>query len=151
MATRWLLRFWLRMRYPYTAPDFLTLPIECKWCTMVERSQFITFTSSGVHWRGSLLINVFKRPSLPYRSSLTWSVTNVKIILLKTRQPFSWRALSDGIVPIHGTNVSGRLRCFRPSLNSEEYVGNVPILHLALHFLASTAPFTIFKWENFNL
>ena len=44
-------------------PDFLTLPIECKCRTMVEWSQFITFASSRVHWRGSLWINVFKRSS----------------------------------------------------------------------------------------
>ena len=25
------------------------------------------------------------------------------------------------------------------------------LLHLALHFLASTTPLTIFKWQNFNM
>ena len=47
------------MWYPYTW--FLTLPIECK-CHM-EWSQFITFASSRVHWRGWLCINVSMRPS----------------------------------------------------------------------------------------
>ena len=40
---------------------FWNFPFECKCCTMVQWSQFITFASSRVHWRGSLWINVFKR------------------------------------------------------------------------------------------
>ena len=30
-------------------PDFLTLPIECKCCMMVEWSQLITFANFRVH------------------------------------------------------------------------------------------------------
>ena len=71
----------------------------------------------------------------PRRSSWMWNVTNVKTILLKTRKPFSCRALSDGIVPIHGANVSGCLHCFRPSWTQrQEYVGNVPISPLGTPF-----------------
>ena len=85
--------------------------------------------------------------------SWTWSATNVKTILPKTRKQFSCHALSDGIVPIHGAIVSGYLRCFRPSIDLEEKNMSemFQFLHLALHFLASTAPLTIFKWQNFNM
>ena len=60
---------------------------------------------------------------------------------------FPCRALSDGIVPIHGANVSVRLRCFRPSfeLKEKNMSEMFQFLHLSLHFLASTAPLTIFK------
>ena len=60
MTTRWFLWFWLRACSTHT-PDLWTLPIECKCRMMVERSQFITFASSRVHWRGSLWIHAFKR------------------------------------------------------------------------------------------
>ena len=39
---------WLKAYGTHTL-DFLTLPIECRCCTMVEWSQFITFASSRVH------------------------------------------------------------------------------------------------------
>ena len=67
--------------------------------------------------------------------------------------PFSCRALSDGIAPIHGANVSGRLCCFRPSVEFKEKNMSemFQILHLALHFIASTALLTIFKRQNFNM
>ena len=55
----WFLWFWFRACGTHTS-DFLILPIECKCHTMVECSQFIKFTSSRVHWHGSLWINVFK-------------------------------------------------------------------------------------------
>ena len=56
MSTRWFLWFWVRACSTHT-PNFLTLSIECKCHTMVEWSQFITFASSRVHWRGWLWIN----------------------------------------------------------------------------------------------
>ena len=59
MVTRWFLWFWLGACDTHI-PDFLTLPIECKCRTMVERSQFITFACFRVHWLGSLCINKFK-------------------------------------------------------------------------------------------
>ena len=66
---------------------------------------------------------------------------------IKTRKPFLWRALSDGIFPIHGANVFGHLLCSRPS--NELKVKNISemfqFLHLTLHFLASAAALTIFK------
>ena len=76
-------------------------------------------------------------------SSSTWNVTNAKRILLKTRKPFSWRTLSDGIVPKHSGNVSG---CFRRSIiNFEEKNTSemFQFLPLVLHFLVSMAPLTI--------
>ena len=84
------------------------------------------------------------------RSSWTWSVTNVKTILVETRKPFSCRALSEGIVLIH---VSGRLRCFRPSIELKEnnMLEMFQFLHLELHFLASPDSLIIFKWQNFNM
>ena len=83
----------------------------------------------------------------PRRSSWTWSVTNVKRSSLKRKKPFSCRALSDGIVPIHGANVSGRLLCFRPSIEFKEknMWEMFQFLHFALHFLVFTAPVTIFN------
>ena len=76
-----------------------------------------------------------------------WSVTNVKTILLKTRKPFSCCALSNGTVPIHGTNVSDHLCCFHPSIEFKEksMLEMFQFLHLAFHFLASKTPLTIFK------
>ena len=56
------LRFWLTEFGTHT-PDFFIFPIEYKCHMMVEWSQFITFASSRVHWRGSLWINVFGRSS----------------------------------------------------------------------------------------
>ena len=117
----WLMWFWLIACATHT-PDFWTLPIESKCRTMVDWSQFITLASSGVHWHGSLWINMSKRSSPNPESLPERGVANIKTILLKTRKPFSCRALSDDFVPIHGVNVSGRLRCFRPSIElREEY------------------------------
>ena len=74
----------------------------------------------------------------------------VKTILPKTRKPFSCPALYDGIVPIHGAIVSGRLCCLNLSIELKEKNMSkmFQFIHLALHYLASTAPLTIFKWQN---
>ena len=240
MDTHWFFLFWLRACGTHT-PDFLTLPIECRCCTMVEWSQFITFASSRVHWHGSLWINVFKRSSsnpkglhewvalMSKQSSLKWESTAVgqvvacmpvtqraqvwspvgtsflgevfsgffltcktnigklrpprspniiwpslsssiiihygcqwpemltrpkvsNIRILKMRKPFSCCALSTGVVPILGANVSGHLHCFCPcvELKEKNMSEMFQFLNLALHFLASTAPLTILKWQNFN-
>ena len=97
------------------------------------------------HWRGSLWIYVIER-SLTYPKGLSERGVSLikKTILLKTRKPFSCRALSDDIVPIHGANVSGRLRFFRPSIEIKEknMTEVFQLLHLSLHFLASTVPLT---------
>ena len=56
---------------------------------------------------------------------------------MQTRKQFSRCALSDGIIPMQGANVSGRVRCFRPSIELKEkntYVGNVPISPLDIPF-----------------
>ena len=64
----------------------------------------------------------------------------------------SFRVLSYDVVPIYDANVSGRLRCFSPSieLKKKNMSEMFQFLHLAFHFVASTAPLTIFKSQNFN-
>ena len=56
-------------------------------------------------------------------------------------------ALSDGNVPIHGANVSGRLHGFRISIEVKEKNMSemFQFLQLLLHFLASMDPLAIFK------
>ena len=131
---------------------FLTLPIECKCRTMVECSQFITFASSRVHWRGSLWINVLKRSSsnpeglpergeslMPKRSSL-----NEETIFL----PCSLRW--------HCPHT--RRKCFwSPPLLSplyctqrEEYVGNVPISPLDTSFCSVTVSIHYLQMTKFQ-
>ena len=146
----WFLWFRLRACGTHT-PDFLILPIECKCRKMVEWSQFVTFTSSQVHWRGSFWINVFKRSSsnleglpergvslMAKRSSLKRENHFFAVLSLKALSPYMFLAASAA---------------FTPSLNSNRRIcqkcSNFPILEL--HFLASTAPPTIFKWQNFNM
>ena len=154
MATRWFLWFWLRACGTHTR-DFLILSIEWKYRTMMKWSQFITFSSTRVHWRRSLWINVFKRSSSNPESLPEHGVSlmSKRSSLKRKKKSFSCRALSDSTVPIHGTNVSGRLRCFRPCIELKE--NNMSemfyFLNFALHFLASTASLTIFKWQNFNM
>ena len=80
-------------------------------------------------------------------------VTNVKTIPLKMRKPFFCCALSDSIVPKDRANVSDHLLCFCASIELQEKNMSelFQFLHLALHILTSTAPLTIFKWQNFNM
>ena len=124
---------------------------------MVQWSQFVTFASSRGYWRGSLWINVFKRSSsnsegLPERGVSLMS----KRSSLKRENYF--HAVLSPLAPIHSANVSGRLRCFRPSieLNEKNMSEMFQFLHLALNFLASTVPFTIFQckiidWSPFRI
>ena len=93
-------------------PKLLTLPIEWKRRKMIEWPQYITFASSqvayiGVDHCGLMCSNDLHQTPKVF---LNLSVTNVKIMLLITRKPFSCRSLSDG------ENVSGPLRCFCPSI-----------------------------------
>ena len=130
---------------------FWTFPIECKCRTMVEWSQFITFTSSRVHWRGSLWINVFKRSSnpegLPERGVSLMS----KRFSIKRENHFL-AVPSPMALSYNDTNVSDRLRCFRSTeLKKMNMSEMFKFLHTAVHFIASTAPFTIFKWQKFNM
>ena len=126
----------------HTVPDFWTLLIECKCRTMVEWSQFVTFSSSRAHWRGSL-----------WRSSWTWSVTNVKTILLKTRKPFFLPCALQWHCP------HTRRKCFwsLPLLSPlywtrrEEYVGNVLISPLAIPFSSVHGSTHYFQMTNFNM
>ena len=97
--------------------------------------------SSTLTW--IIVDNVFKRSSsnpegLPERGVSLMS----KRSFLKGEKHFFCRAVSDGIAPIHSANISGRLRCFRPSIELKEknMWKMFQILHLELHFLASTAP-----------
>ena len=150
MATRWFL--WFRLRACGThrpTPRFLNL---AHWMQMSHNSGMVT-AHHICHFPNTLtwnIVDMFKWTSL--RSCWTWSVTNVTTILLNTRIPFSCHALSNGIVHLHGTNVSCRPRCFCPSIELKEknMLEMFQFLHLALHFLASMAPLTIFKWQNFN-
>ena len=113
-------------------PIFEPCPLNgnvARWCN----GQFITFVSSRVHWSGSLSIYVFKRSSSNSDGSPECGVSLMsKRSSSKTRKPYSCHALSNGIVFIHGENVSGRLHCFHPSieLKEKEFVGNVPIFTL---------------------
>ena len=67
-----------------------------------------------------MISNPFDVYKLNWLKFLQLSVTNVKTILLKTWKPFSWRALSNGIVHIHGVNVSGLSAVFAPSIELKE-------------------------------
>ena len=135
MAIHWFLWFWLR---------------ACQnWMQMLHHGQMVIVSHlpvleyTDVDHCGLMSLNdLYQTP---------WSVTNVKTILLKTRKSFSCRALSAGIVPIHGANFSGCLRCPSVKLKEKNMSEMFQFLHLALHFLASTAPLTIFKWQNFNM
>ena len=103
---------------------------------------------SRVHWHGSLWFNVFKQSSSSSEGLPERGVSLMpKRSSLKRENHFFFLALSDGIVPIQGANVSSRLRYFRPSIELKEKIISemFQFLHLTLHFLASTAPFTIFK------
>ena len=144
--------FYLRACGAHT-PDFWTLPTECKCRTMVEWSQFITFASSRVHWRGSLWFNVFK-PS----SSNPESLPELGESLMSKRS--SLKGENHFLAVLSPMALSPYMvKCFwpPPSLLSlywtqrEEYVGNVPTSPHDTPFLASTAPLTIFKWQNFTV
>ena len=129
------------------------VPIECKCRTMVEWSQFIKFFSFRVHWHGSLWINVFKRSfsnpeGLPERGVSLMS----KLSSLKRENHFivmlSPMALSPYIVQMF----LAASTAFAPLSNSNRRCEEIfQFLHLALLFLASAAPLTIFKWQNFNM
>ena len=144
MATCWFLWFWLRACGTH-APDFWTLPIQCKCHTMMDWSQFITFASSWVHWLGSLWINAFKQSSSNPKGLERGLSLMSKWSFLKW--PFSCSALSDGIVPMRSTNDFGCLCSFYPfiELKEKNMSEMFQFLHLALHFLVSTAPLTIFN------
>ena len=117
---------------------FLTFSVKFKCPTTVDGPR------SRVLWRGSLFFIKSRR------SSWTWSVTKVKTILIKTIfLPCSLRWYCP-----HTQRKSIRPPPLLSSLygtQREEYVGNVPISPLSTPFLASTAPLTIFNWQNFNV
>ena len=153
MATRWFLWFWLRACGTHT-PDFWTLPIECKSCTMIQWSQLITFASSRVHWHGSLWINVFERYSsnsegLPERGVSLMS----KRSSLKRENHFRALLSSMALSPYKAKTFVPASSSFAPQWTQKEKNMSkmFQFLHLALHFLASTAPLTIFKWQNYNM
>ena len=137
------------MRYPY-----IRFFNPAHWMQMLHDDGIVSAHHScqysRVRWCGSLWINVFKWSSSNPVSLPEHGVSLMSIPLLQTRKPFSCHALPDGIVPVHGANVSGHLHCFHPSIELKEKNMSVmfQFLHLALHFLASTAPLTIFKWKT---
>ena len=131
-------------------PNFEPCPLnenDVRWWNDHSSSHLPVIEYTDVDHCGLMCLKTFIEPR---RSSWTWSLTNVKTILLKTRKPFSCHSISDGTVPIHGVNVCGRLRCFRPSIELKEKNMSemFQFLNLALHFLASL---THFKWQNFNM
>ena len=92
----------------------------------------------------------------PRTSSRTWSITNVKAIFPKTWKLFCCRTLSDGIVSIHGANISG---CFRPFywIQREGYVENIAIstfgtpfssVRGSTHYLKMTFAATALGWGS---
>ena len=150
MATRWFLWFYLRACGTHIH-DCLTLRIECKCRTMMITVHHIS--SIRVHWPRSLWINVFTRSSSNPEGLSERRVSLMsKRSSLKRENHFLAVLFTNGIVPIYGANVSGRLRCFRPSIELRRICPKCSqFLHLAFHFLASTTPLTVFKWQNFNM
>ena len=98
-------------------------------------------------------IYVFKRPSnheaLPERGESLMS----KRSSLKREHHFLAVLSPIKLSPIHGASVSGYLHCFCPSIEFKEKNMSemFQFLHLSIHYLASTTPLTIFKWQNFNM
>ena len=87
----------------HAVPNFWTLLTECKYRMMVELSQFITFASSRIHWRGSLWINVFKR-----YSSNPEGLSEREVSLMSSylaQQPRSDHGLPQALPP--GFSISG--------------------------------------------
>ena len=117
--------------------NFLNLAFECK-----------CHNSSHL-----MRINVFKWSSNPEGLPECGVSLMLKRSFLKQENHFLPCSLFDGIVPVHGTNVSGHLCCFHSSIElKEENMSEMfQFLHFALHFLASLVPLTIFKWQNFNM
>ena len=121
LATRWVLWFWLRacgtnILHPIFEPCPLNTNVARWWNG--HSSSYLQF-SSTLTW---IIVDYCVQTIFikPRSSSSTWSVTNIKTILLKARKPFSCRSVSDGIVPVHGANVSYGLCCFRPTFELKE-------------------------------
>ena len=147
MATCWLLWFWLRSCGTHT-PDFFNFAHWMRWWNGHSSSHLpvLEYTDVDHCWLICLNYCTFIKPR---GSSWMWSITNIKTILLKMGKPFSCRLLFDGIVPIHGANVSGRLPLLSPLYwtQRKSYVGNVPIsplgapfssIHSSTHYLQMT-------------
>ena len=135
MPTRWFSWFWLR-----------ACPIECKCRTVVEWSQLITIASSRVHWRGSLWINVFQRSS-----SNPEGFPERAVSLMSKRYSFKRENFFLAVlVPIHGANVSGRLRCFRPYIElKEKNMSEIfQFLHLSVHGFTHYIQLTKLRYVN---
>ena len=135
MTTRWFSWFWFRVCCTHS-PHFWTLPIECKCRTMMECSQFITFSNSRIHGRGSLWINVFKRSSsnpegLPERGVSLMS----KRSCFKRENHFL-AVLCPMVLFPYTTQMFRPPQLLSPLYwtQREEYVGNVPISPLGSSF-----------------
>ena len=137
MAIGWFLLFWLRACGTHT-PDFRTLAIECKFHTMVKWSQFITFTSSRVHWHGSLWINVFNRSSSNPEGLSERGVTRMsKRSSLKRENHFLAVLSPIALSPYTAQMFLAAHAAYVPLLNAKEKNMSemFQFLHLALHFL----------------
>ena len=134
--------------------DFLTLSIECKCRTMVEWSQFITFASSRVHWRGSLWINEFKRSS-----SNPESLSESGVWLMSKRP--SLKRENYFLLPCSLRRHFPCTRCkyfWPPTLLSllywtqrEEHVGYVPIFPLGTPFSSVHGSTYYVQMKNINM
>ena len=127
MATQWFCGFGLEHVVPiYPIFYFEPCPLNAnvaRWWKGHSSSHLPVFEYTDLDHCGLMCLNDLHQ---------TLKVTNVKTILLKTRKLFSCHAFSDGIVPIHGANVSG---CLRPSIElRKEYVRNVQISPLGTTF-----------------
>ena len=97
--------------------------------------------------------NRLRHEAAPQRSSWTWSVTNVKMILLKTRKSFSCRALSGWHCPYT------RRKCFWPPpmlsplywTQREKYVGDILIYPLGTPFPSIHGSTHYLEMTNFNM
>ena len=149
MANRWFLWFWLRACDTLT-PIFEPCPLNAniaRWWNDHSSSHFPAIEYTDVDHCGLMHLNDLHQTPKVF---LNVECHCVKTILLKTRKPFSCHALSNSIVPIHGANVSGHLCCFCPSIElKKKNMSEVfKLLLLALYFLESTAPLTVFKSLN---
>ena len=131
-------------------PDLLTLPIELKCHTMVEWSQFITFASSRIQYTdvGHCWL-MFKRSSSNPEGLPGCGVSLMSKLSFSKRENHFYAVLSQMALPITTQMFLAASAAFVPLLNSKRRSEMFQFLHFELHFLASTAPLTIFKWQNF--
>ena len=125
---------------------FEPCPLNAKvarWWNGHSSSHFPVLESSDVYHCGLMCLNDLYQTQKVFLNLVSLMS---KRLALKRENPFPV-LLSHDIIPIHGANVSSRLRCFRPSiqLKEKDMSEMFQFLHLAFHFLASSSPLTNFK------